>query len=96
MGKKMKAKPTMALAKAKKRAVNPCAKKRPVDDPYEIWENRETGYTVKVLKKNQTPEREAQNPFATWFCHVQSPFNGDGEFESVYAADVKKNMIRVR
>jgi len=96
MGKSKKPKTTMALAKIKKRALNPCAKKRPVDDPYEIWENKEAGFTVKVLKKSQSPEGEARNPLSTWFVHVKSPFNGDGALESAYAADIKKHMTRIK
>ena len=39
-------------------AANPCAKTRPVDNPYEVWVNGD--WTWKVLKKYQTPKREAQ------------------------------------
>lgn len=91
-----KTKTAIAKAKTLSRAANPCAKQRPVDDPYEIWENAATGYTVKVLKKYQSPETEESNPGARWFCHVKSPFNGEGCLEDVYAAEVKRDLTRIK
>lgn len=59
---------------------NPCAKTRPVDNPYETWRNERAGWEWRVLKKWQKPENEVKNKFARWFCAVKSPFtNGNWE-----------------
>ena len=47
---------------------NECGKTRPVGNPYEVWEGN--GWTWKVLKKYQNPEKEKANPYARWFCEV--------------------------
>ena len=41
---------------------NPCGKKRKLDNPYEVW--KDGGWEWRVLKKYQTPENEAKNPYA--------------------------------
>ena len=59
---------------------NECAKTRPLDNPYEIWEGigPMEGWTWKVLKKWQTPDKEAGNQYARWYCFVTSPMCEDG------------------
>ena len=66
---------------------NECGKTRPKENPYEVW--RANGWTWYVLKKYQTPEKEALNPFARWFCFVTSPFCPDGEYGDTYVKDIK-------
>jgi hypothetical protein len=62
---------------------------RPKDQPYEVWKSPD-GWTWNVLKKYQSPEREASNPYARWFCNVVSPFVPQGEMGDVYAHDIMK------
>lgn len=62
------------------------SKTRPVDNPYAIFKSG--GWTWKVLKAYQTPEKENTNPYARWFCSVSSPFCPSGELGDVYVADV--------
>jgi hypothetical protein len=40
------------------------------------------------LKKYQTPENEAKNPYARWFCIVTSPATPKGEYGDVYVKTV--------
>lgn len=77
---------------------NPCGKTRPKDDPYEVWEGfgQTQGWTWKVLKKQKSPEGEAKDPFARWFCLVTSPFTGSmGDMGDVYATEVQRLARRV-
>lgn len=68
------------------RAKNECAKMRPITNPYETWVSG--GWTWKVLKKYQTPEKEATNPYARWHCFVTSPFCPSGEYGDTYIRDI--------
>ena len=82
------AKPTITEGSIMK---NECGKTRPVDNPYEVWEGH--GWTWKVLKKYQNPEREKANPYARWFCAVDSPYAK--EMGDVYVKDITENAERV-
>ena len=76
---------------------NECGKMREKNNPYEIWENKDAGWTWLVLKKYQNPENEAKNPYARWFCAVKSPFTyGNYELGDVYVKDIKGSAIRVK
>ena len=61
------------MSNTKNRPKNPCGKMRPVDNPYAIYRTADGAWEWHVLKKYQTPEKEAQNPYARWFCAVYSP-----------------------
>lgn len=75
-------------------AKNPCGKSRPVDNPYEIWQAGD--WEWRVLKKYQTPENEAKNPYARWFCAVKSPMTyGSWDMGDTYVNDVKANAVLV-
>jgi len=70
---------------------NECGKTRKVEDPYEIWQGygQFEGWTWKVLKKYQTPEKEKSNPYARWFCAVSSPYTHGGyDMGDTYVKDV--------
>jgi hypothetical protein len=69
---------------------NLCAKTRPVENPYEEWVGTGgfDGWTWKVLKKWQTPDREKDNPYARWFCWVSSPLCPEGEMGDTYVNDI--------
>ena len=82
---------------AKGRGKNPCGKTVSVDEPYEIYKDERSGFEWRVLKKYQTPENEAKNTFARWFCAVKSPMTyGSWEMGDVYARDVKTYGERVK
>ena len=73
---------------------NPCGKTRPVENPYEVWKREE--WTWKVLKKYQTPKREAENPHARWFCAVSSPSTyGTYDMGDVYVKDITDHAERI-
>jgi len=68
---------------------NECGRTRKVHEPYEVW--RTGSWEWRVLKKYQSPDKEAVNPFARWFCAVKSPFTfGTFDYGDVYIADIMK------
>lgn len=71
---------------------NLCGKTRPVDKPYEIYKsNVLPNWEWRVLKKYQSPEKEAENPYAIWYCAVKSPMTyGDWEYGDTYVKDILK------
>jgi hypothetical protein len=75
---------------------NPCGKTRPTNDPYEVWESPDGTWTWNVLKKWQSPEGEAKNPYARWFCNVVTPIVPNGEMGDVYVSDIKKHARRIK
>ena len=73
---------------------NLCGKTRPIDDPYEIWVNEAAEWEWRVLKKYQSPEKEAENPYARWFCAVKSPMTWGGyDLGDVYVRDILEHAI---
>lgn len=74
---------------------NPCAKTRDVNEPYEIWVGSVSlggeppvEFEWRVLKKYQTPENEAKNPYARWFLATRSPYtHGRWEYGDGYCND---------
>ena len=74
---------------------NLCGKTRKVNEPYEVWQSIDGQWSWSVLKKYQTPEREAKNEFARWFCFVISPFCPQGEFGDVYVQKIKSQAVKV-
>jgi hypothetical protein len=71
---------------------NLCGKTRPKDKPYERWEGH--GWQWNVLKKYQSPEKEAANPHARWFCLVKSPIVPEGELGDVYVRDITSVAVK--
>ena len=70
-------------------AKNECGKTKNVNDPYEVWRN-DQGWEWRVLKKYQSPEKEAENPYARWFCAVKSPMTfGSYDMGDTYVKDIK-------
>ncbi len=72
--------PTVKPPKAK----NECAKMRPKDKPYEVWQAGD--WTWRVLKKWQVDDNK---PFARWFCNVVTPMMPEGEMGDVYVSEIK-------
>jgi len=74
---------------------NECAKTRDKDEPYEIWKSFDGSWEWRVLKKYQTPENEAKNPYARWFCAVKSPMTyGSYELGDTYVKDITDYAIK--
>lgn len=74
---------------------NMCGKTRKVEEPYEIWERGD--WQWRVLKKYQSPAKEAANMYARWFCAVKSPMTYGGyDYGDVYCTDIKRSAIKVK
>lgn len=73
---------------------NLCGKTRNVNEPYEIY--TALGWEWRVLKKYQSPEAEAKNPYARWFCAVKGPGTFDGyDMGDTYLSDIVKYGTKV-
>jgi len=73
---------------------NLCGKTRKVNQPYEIWMGGDFEY--RVLKKYQSPEKEAANTYARWFCAVQGPGTFDGyDMGDTYVRDVQYGTTKM-
>jgi hypothetical protein len=85
------------LKKSKERtmAKNLCAKRVEPDGAYEVWQSFNGRFTYFVLKKYQTPEKEASNPYARWYCLVKTPVVPNGEYSDVYVTTVKRGTHRI-
>ncbi len=73
---------------------NECAKTVTPEKAYEVWASGD-GWTWYVLKKYQAPAKEAQNPYARWFCMVTSPYVPHGECGDVYVAEIKSQAVKL-
>ena len=72
---------------------NPCAKTVKPEQAYEVWQVEEHPayggkWTWYVLKKYQSPEKEASNRYARWFCFVTSPYTQRGDWGDTYVSDI--------
>ena len=56
------------------------------ENAYEVWQAGD--WTWYVLKKYQSPENEAKNPYARWFCLVETPYVPNGEMGDTYIKDI--------
>ena len=74
---------------------NHCGKRVTPENAYEVWQSSDGTWTYFVLKKYQTPEKEAQNPYARWYCLVKSPIVPRGEYGDEYVSTVKDDTHRV-
>jgi hypothetical protein len=70
---------------------NCCAKTRPANDPYEIWQAG--NWTWYVLKKWQADDNK---PYARWFCLVKTPIVPEGEYGDVYVSEIKGHAVRIK
>ncbi len=75
---------------------NLCAKTRPKDNPYEVWRSHDGSWTWQVLKKWQSEDKEASNPYARWFCNVVTPIVPEGEMGDCYVCDIKSIATRIK
>lgn len=73
---------------------NACGKTRKIENPYEIWVTEDHPLfggrcEYRVLKKYQTPEQEAKNPFARWFVGCASTCTyGTFELGDCYISEI--------
>ena len=75
---------------------NECGKMRKATEPYEVWKSVDGTWTWKVLKKYKSPEGEAKDPYARWFCSVSSPFTmGTEDMGDVYVREIKSLATKV-
>jgi hypothetical protein len=74
---------------------NPCAKRVTPETAYEVWQSYDGRWTYFVLKKYQSPEKEATNPFAKWLVFVKSPAYPTGWQEDGYVSTIKRGTRRV-
>ena len=83
---------------------NPCSKTRKLEDPYEVWKCRmDMGFgdiiniEYRILKKYQSPIKEAENPFARWFTAAKSEATfGSWEYGDTYVRDIISSGRRVQ
>lgn len=75
---------------------NLCSKTVKRENAYEVWQTLDGSWTWYCLKKYQTPENEAQNQYARWFCDVVTPIVPEGELGDVYVHEIKLNARRIR
>ena len=73
---------------------NLCAKKVTPETAYEVWQSYDGTWTYFVLKKYQSPEKEAQNPYAQWYCLVKSPTTPSGEFGEEHSLVFPRGLMR--
>ncbi len=74
---------------------NLCAKRVTPETAYEVWQSYDGTWTYFVLKKHQSPEKEAQNPYARWYCMTVSPACPRGEFGDAYVSSVKDGTVKL-
>jgi len=77
---------------------NLMGKTRPVENPYEIWkaDSPDGEWEWRILKKWQTPSKEKENPYARWFCAVQSPHTyGTWEYGDTYVRDIQSVALKM-
>ena len=82
---------------------NLCGKTVKRENAYEVWESTVPmfdcpagSWTWYVLKKYQSPEAEAKNPYARWFTDVVTPICPDGEMGDTYVNDIKPYARRIK
>ena len=66
---------------------NLCAKTVSKENAYEVWQSFDGSWTWYCLKKYQSPDNEAKNPYARWFCLVVTPIVPEGELGDAYCND---------
>src|SRR5947199_5568388 len=75
---------------------NPCGKTVKPENAYEVYASRDFSWLFYVLKKYQSPEAEAKNEYARWYCATSSPMAyGSLEYGDAYAAEIKRESQRI-
>lgn len=74
---------------------NLCGKTVKRENAYEVWQAGD--WTWYVLKKYQSPSKEAANQYARWFCLVVTPMTGAyGDLGDVYVREIKGQATRIK
>ena|SRR5579863_6240342 len=76
-------------------AQNPCSKTVKPEQAYEVWQSFDGQFTYFVLKKYQSPEKEAHNPFARWYVMTKSPITPNGEYGDAYVSTIKRGTQQI-
>jgi hypothetical protein len=64
----------------------PEKKRRPVNNPYEVWIHPCADWEWRVLK---TWQNDDTKPFARWHCAVKTPYTGDRyDMGDVYVSEI--------
>jgi hypothetical protein len=75
---------------------NTQSKTMSVNSPYEVWQSFDGSWTWRILKKWQSPDKEAGNEYARWFCAVKTPMTGNSyDIGDVYVSEIKRNAVKV-
>ena len=75
---------------------NPCAKTVKPEAAYEVWTDESGQWLWFVLKKYKTEENTLKDPYARYYCAVQSPMtHGRFEYGDVYATEVKNGNHQI-
>ena len=74
-------------------AKNMCGKRRPVNDPYEVWVSGE--WEFRVLKKYQSEDAEKKNPYARHLVAYKSTGSVDKNGHDSYLADYRRGSEMV-
>lgn len=82
---------------------NLCGKMVKKENAYEVWTNivpifdcDVNTWTWYVLKKYQSPENEAKNEYARWYCLVETPIVPEGEYGDTYVKDITTYGKRIK
>ena len=74
---------------------NLCGKTVKPENAYEVWQSFDGVWTYFVLKKYQSPEKEAQNPYARWYVFVKTPAYPNGWPEDGYVSAIKRGTRQI-
>jgi hypothetical protein len=75
---------------------NPYSRTVKPEQAHFVYQSYDGSWTWYVLKTYQTPEKEAQNPYARWFCMVTSPYTSTkGDWGDVYVAEIKQQAHKL-
>ncbi len=76
---------------------NTMGKTRKIDNPYMVYQSYDGTWEWRVLKTYQSPQNEAENPYARWFCAVKSPMTyGSWEYGDTYIKDIKEQAVCIQ
>src|SRR5438477_8447841 len=77
------------------RAVNPYGKRVTIENAHFVYQSPDGQWTWYVLRTYQTPQKEAANEYARWFCFVTSPLRLNGEYGDMYVSTVKSGNRQI-
>lgn len=87
--------PPVFIREVRELAMYNMGRTRDAGHPLEVWQWDAGRVRWLVLRRYQSPHREASRRYARWYCLVFSPVTPQGEYGDCYVADVKKLAHRV-